>query len=138
MVQLPRVVFLAGHELASFFLPATNVLQTGGTAPGTPLTGWEMMRCTLLAVHPIVLLVEPRALFLLAIPLANLAMLLSPLFFPAAERIWPSVAFVFVLAGGLPWILPSILVGDQFIGLWLWQASLFAMAVGWVLAGIET
>lgn len=123
--------------LASFLLPATNVLQTSGSAPGTPMTGWETMCAVQAVANPFVLLLEPRALILLAFPIANLAMLLAPLLLPAAEDIWPAAALAFLLAAVLPCFLPADLLGDRFIGYWLWQGSFGVMAAGWGFVGIE-
>ncbi len=122
--------------LASFFLPASDVLEMPGTPPGTPMSGWQTMCSLRVLGNPFALLAEPRALLLLVFPLANLAMLLSPLLLPAAENIWPSAALAFLLAAAFPYFLPADLLGNRFIGYWLWQGSFFIMAAGWGLMGI--
>lgn len=122
--------------VASFFLPATNALETPGSAPGTPMTGWETMCSVQVVVHPFVLLAEPRVFLFLLFPILNLAALVSPRLVPAAEDIWPAAALAFLLVGSLAWFLPTTMLGERFVGYWLWHSSFFVMAVGWSLFGI--
>lgn len=143
IARVGRCIIVLGWCIfvASFFLPATNVLQMPDSAPGTPMTGWDAMWSIHVLGSPVVylafLFAEPRAFVLLAFPFANLAALASPCFLSTADEIGPYLAFGFLLAGILPWFIPPLLLADRFIGYWLWQGSFFVMAAGWHLAGLD-
>jgi len=125
--------------IASFFLPATDVVEMSGTAPGTPLTGWQAFTTSLeIFGHPVTLLLipkEPSLLLLLAFPLINLVMLFSPLPALAWEEAW-MLSGVFLLFGFVPRLLPRELIGNLFVGFYLWDLSIFMMGVGCILASI--
>lgn len=143
IARLGRGIIILGWCIfvTSFFLPATNVLQMPESAPGTPMTGWETMCSLHLFINPFVLLGigigEPWALVLLAFPFTNLGALVSLGFLPTADEAGPYLAFAFFLAGILPWFIPPVMLGDRFTGYWLWQGSIFVMAAGWYLAGLD-
>jgi hypothetical protein len=124
--------------IVSFFLPATNVVETGGTAPGTPLTGWQAFSSSLevLAVQPLIIIAEPRTLLFLTFPFINLAMLLAPVVVLAWDDSW-LLSGLFFLFGLLPWLFPKAVTGDLFVGFYLWDLSFFMMIFGCVLASIN-
>jgi len=123
--------------VASMFLPATNILQRAGTPSGTPLSGRQALSSIqVLGAQPLVFVVEPRALLLLAFPPLNLLMLLSPLFV-AFQRGWSFwLAFVLVPGGLLALALPESLTGDLFVGFYAWVGSLFLMSAGCIWLGL--
>jgi hypothetical protein len=122
----------------SFFLPATNVVERGGTPPGTPLPGWDAFfsSLTVLAAQPFIVIAEPRALLLLAFPFINAAMIVIPLVALREPELAPWYGSVLVPLGLIPWLLPKTLTGDLFIGFYLWNVSFFAMAAGCVWFGL--
>ena len=124
--------------IVSFFLPATNVVAASGTPPGTPLTGWQAFMSSLevLAVQPLIIIVEPRTLLFLCFPFINLAMLLAPVVVLAWDDAW-LLSGLFLLFGLLPWLFPKHVTGDLFVGFYLWDLSFFTMLVGCVLASIS-
>lgn len=138
--HLPTVIVVLAWLMfsASFFLPATNVVQSGGTAPGTPLTGWQAFTSSLeiLFVQPLAIIAEPRILLFLAFPFINLAMLISPVPVLAWDDSWILSGFLLPF-GLLPWIFPKSVTGELFIGFYLWDASFFVMTVGSILVGIR-
>lgn len=74
----------------SFFLPATNVVEVGGTVPGTPLTGWQAFTSSVgvLAGQPLIIIAEPRTLLFLTFPFINLTMLFAPVAVLAWDDSW--------------------------------------------------
>src|SRR5687768_8883210 len=68
--------------LASFYLPATNVLGVSGSAAGKPLTGWQAFGASLWAgaSNPWVWIADPRVLWFLVFPFTNALMLAAPVF----------------------------------------------------------
>ena len=116
----------------SFFLPATNVLERGGTPPGTPLRGWGAFIAGFVVIgsQPLVALAEPRVLICLAFPFCNMAMLLSPLFaYPHRRKGFPVISIVLIPSGILPWLLPKTITGELFSGFYQWNLSFFLMSV---------
>ena len=105
------------------------------------MTGWQTMCALQLFINPFVLLgivvAQPPAVMLLAFPFTNIAALVSPCFLSTADEIGSYLAFAFILAGILPWFIPPAMLGDRFIGYWLWQGSFFVMAAGWRLASLD-
>lgn len=120
----------------SFILPATNVLQVGGTPPGTPLTGWQAFTASISsgAFFPLMWIAEPRVLLFLIFPIANSLMLLVPIFLPVLRENSAFLAVPLLLCAVIPWFLPKTLVGDLFIGFYLWNVSFIAMSLGCGLA----
>lgn len=143
IARVGRGIIVIGWCLfvASFFLPATNVLQMPGSAPGTPMTGWDVMRSLHVLGSPVVFLAflfaQPRAFVLLAFPFTNLAAFASPCFLSTSDEVGPILSYALLIAGILPWFIPPGMLGDRFIGYWLWQASFFVMAAGWQLAALD-
>jgi hypothetical protein len=137
---LPAVVVIVAWLMFifSFFLPTTNVLAMGGTAPGAPLTGWQAFTSSLevLAVQPFVILAEPRTLLFLIFPFINLVMLLAPVIVLAWDDSW-LLSGLFLSFGLLPWCFPKAVTGDLFVGFYLWDLSFFMMMVGCVLVSIS-
>jgi hypothetical protein len=145
MTRLPRKLLVTVPMLAawimffaSFFLPATNVVEKGGTPPGTPLLGWDAFCRSLLLLPalPLVLIAEPRALLFLTFPFINAAMLVIPLVALRDPELAPLCGATLAPPGIVPWLLPKMLTGDLFIGFYLWNLSFFAMAVGCILFGL--
>ena len=105
------------------------------------MTGWDAMRSVHVLGSPVVFLAflfaEPRAFVLLAFPFTNLAALASPCFLSTSDEVGPILSYALLIAGILPWFIPPVLLGDRFIGYWLWQGSIFVMAAGWYLAGLD-
>ena len=144
-MRIPRHLPLAVVTLAwlmfifSFFLPATDVLSIGGTAPDTPLTGWQAFTTSFEVFgSPFILLIpqEPRLLLLLAFPPINLVMLLSPLLAALVwERAW-ILSGLLLPFGIVPWLLPKDFTGNLFAGFYLWDSSFFLMGAGCILASI--
>jgi hypothetical protein len=124
--------------IVSFFLPATNRLEMGGTPPGTPLTGWQAFTSSLfvLGAQPLIVIAQPLTLLFLTFPFINLGMLLSPLVALSWERA-ALLSFLLVPCGALPWIFPKDVTGDFFIGFYVWDASFFVMSAGCILASIH-
>ena len=122
----------------SFFLPATNVVEMGGTAPGTPLTGWQTFTSSLgvLAAQPLIIIAEPRTLLFLTFPFINLAMLFAPIVVLAWDDSW-FLSGLFLLFGLLPWLLPKDVTDNLFVGFYLWDLSFFAMVAGCILVSIS-
>jgi len=122
--------------LASFYLPATNVLGVAGNEPGTPLTGWQAFESSILAgaFNPWVWIADLRVLWFLVFPFTNALMLAAPVFGWLREH-----AFVpaIILAGAaiVPWQLPHGLTGDLFVGFYVWNGSyVLAFLGGCILA----
>lgn len=124
--------------IVSFFLPATNVAEMGGTSPGTPLIGWEAFTSSLkvLAAQPLVIIAEPRMLLFLAFPFINFAMLVAPFVVLAWDDSW-LLSGLFLLMGLFPWVFPKSVTGDLFVGFYLWDLSFFAMSIGCVLVSLN-
>ena len=138
--HLPAVVVVAAWLMfiGSFFLPATNVVALAGTKPGTPLTGGQSLAAALevIAVQPLLVLIEPSTLLFLAFPFINLAMLVAPLVAMSREGS-ALLSLLLILSGVLPWMLPKEITGDLFVGFYLWDASFLVMSAGCVLANIR-
>ncbi len=123
--------------LWSFFLPATNALNYPGTPPGTPLTGWQAFTSSACAVlNPIMWIVEPRVLLLLSFPSANLLMIIAPLMFRILREKSAIFAILLLPCAGVPWLMPKTLMGDFFVGFYIWNWSFVAMSLGCILASI--
>jgi hypothetical protein len=124
--------------VASFFLPATNVVGRPGTRPGTPLSGWDAFYSSLmiLGAHPIIVIAEPRSLLFLTFPLINLAMILIPLFALGDPEHAPVFGAPLAPLGLIPLLLPKTLTGDVFVGFYLWISSFFAMSAGCLWFGL--
>ncbi len=122
--------------LVSFFLPVTNALEWHGTPPGTPLNGWQASFCAVnLATEPMILLFEPRMLMFLVVPILNITMLFAPLCIRAVDEETPILSVLFVVFGGLPWLIPKELTDDVFCGFYVWDAPFFLMATGCYFSG---
>jgi hypothetical protein len=126
--------------VTSFFLPATNVVERGGTPPGTPLVAWDaaISSVTLLAAQPLVLVAEPKAFLFLLFPLLNLSVLLSPAIALQAPDKAAWMATVLVLAAMVPMTLPKSLIGDVFVGFYAWLGSFIIMAIGHILVSLAS
>ena len=117
--------------LASFFLPATNVLAMAGTAPGTPLTGWQAFESSLSAgaFNFWAWLGDLRVMVFLIFPFTNSVMLVAPAF-----RVLGKFSFIPALillpAAVVPWLLPHYLCGDLYVGFYLWNASYLMASLG--------
>ena len=138
--HLPTVIVLTAWLMffVSFFLPATNVVAIGGTERGTPLTGWQALTTSLrvLAVQPLIVIMEPRTLLFLTFPFINLAMLVAPLMVLAWDDSWV-LSGLFVVGGLLPWAFPKSVTGDLFVGFYLWDLSFMMMGLGSILVSIS-
>ena len=125
-----------GLFLASFFLPATNMLSVAGTSPGTPLTGWQAFTSSMIhgVMNPWLWILEPRVFLYLVYPFANLLMLITPkLAFDSPDTsLYP--ALILMAFGVIPWLLPTTLTGDLFFGFYCWNGSYFLMAFGCITA----
>lgn len=123
--------------IASFYLPATNVIEKPGTPPGTPLTGWQAFASIPIVATPMVAITIPKGFVLFTFPLINFVMFMAPIIVLA----WSIESWVmtplFVLFGIAPWFIPKELSGDLFIGFYVWDASFFAMAIGCVLVSMR-
>lgn len=124
--------------IASFYLPATNVIEKPGTPPGTPLTGWQAFASIPIVATPMIAITIPRSLLVLFMfPLINFVMFMAPIIV-LAWSIEPRVmSLLFALFGMAPWFIPKVLSGDLFIGFYVWDASFFAMAIGCVLISMR-
>jgi len=124
--------------VVSFFLPATNVLEMGGTPPGTTLTGWQAFTSSILvlAAQPLVVIAEPRVLLFLAFPFINLAMLFAPPIVMKWEDSW-LLSGPLLLCGVMPWMLPKSVTGDLFVGFYLWDFAFFLMAIGCIAVSMS-
>jgi hypothetical protein len=119
--------------LASFFLPATDVVEVGGVAPGTPLSGWQAFTASLLTfatMFPRMMLAEPRCLLFLAFPLMNLLAFAAPLFAMFAPEEAEYLGAVLIPLAAIPLLLPRVLTGNLFIGFYLWIGSFIGMSLG--------
>jgi hypothetical protein len=112
-IDLPRLaslpIFFAWLMfVASFFLPATNVVERGGTPPGTPLSGWDAFCSSLmvLGAQPLVVIAEPRSLLFLTFPLLNLAMIFIPLIALSHPEHAPLIGVPLIPLGLIPLLLP--------------------------------
>ncbi|HEX6960423.1 MAG TPA: hypothetical protein VF175_01040 [Lacipirellula sp.] len=121
----------------SFFLPATNVLEAAGTAPGTPLTGWQAFSATVLALHPLAVLAEPKILLFLAAPVINLAMIIVPLASLVAARAGLRAGPLLVPLAIVPFGFPDKALGDLYSGFYTWVASIALMAAGCIWLGLS-
>jgi len=124
--------------VVSFFLPATNVLVTAGTPPGTPLTGWQTFTASLScgAMNPWMWIAEPRVVLFLIFPFANGLMLFSPLLAFMLREKAAALALFFVPCAIVPWCMPQTLLGDLFVGFYCWNGSFFVMSIGCILASL--
>lgn len=124
--------------ITSFFLPATNVVERGGTSPGTPLVGWDaaISSIRVLAAQPLVFVVEPRAWLFLIFPLLNLGVLLSPAVAVSMPKKVGWLALVLLPAAIVPQTLPKTLTGDLFVGFYVWIGSFVTLAVGYILISL--
>lgn len=81
----------------SFVLPVYHENGRPNTAHGTPLNGWQAMvdSFAFVAAMPFLLVCDPRFLIFVLLPIANICVLIIPIFcFAAGENSWP---FVFPL-----------------------------------------
>jgi len=122
--------------VASFFLPATNVLAVGGNPPGTPLTGWQAFSSSIIAgpLNIWALIAEPVVLIFLIFPLANLLMLVAPLLIATLEECAVMLAPILIVCAAIVWLLPKELTGDLFVGFYCWNLSFLLMAAASVLS----
>jgi hypothetical protein len=119
--------------LASFALPATPHATVWEFMIGVlPFIGWAAFML-IIGGGPGVLL------WVLAIPLTNLLMLLTPTFiFSLRENAW-MLAPLLIVSGIIPWLAPAELCGRVLVGYYVWDASFFLMAIGaFLLAAAET
>jgi hypothetical protein len=121
----------------SFALPATNVVERGGTPPGTPLLGWEACLTSLITIltQPLGVLVDPRALLFLAFPVMNVAMAGMPWFVLSHPEKTGSYAAALIPFGLATWMLSKSLTGDLLVGFYFWDLSAFVMAAGCIWLG---
>jgi hypothetical protein len=126
--------------IASFFLPATNVVERGGAPPGTALVGWDaaVSSVQLVAAQPLVIFAEPKALLFLLFPLINLVALLSPLVALSNPTKAAWLAIVLVPVAAMPLTMPKPLVGDLFIGFYFWSGSFLVMGIGYIVVGLTS
>ena len=124
--------------ILSFFLPATNVLQMGGTPLGTPLTGWQAFTTSVScgAMNPWMWIAEPRVFFFLIFPWANGLMLFAPMISFMLREKAAALAFFLVPCAIVPWCMPRTLLGDLFAGFYCWNGSFIAMSIGCILASL--
>ena len=140
-LHIPSIVVIAfawALFLLSFFLPATNSLEVGGTPPGTPLTGWQAFTASLSAgaSNHWVFFFDPRVFLVLIYPFANGLMLLTPMLLCVLREKSAALA-IFLIPSLLPiWFLPYSLRGDLFIGFYVWQFSFVLMAIGCILSSL--
>jgi hypothetical protein len=121
--------------LASFCLPATNILEAAGTKPGTPLTGWQAFSASL-GAGAWLWLADPRLLWLLVFPVTNVLMLAAPAFCLLREgALIPAVILAPAAFG--PWVLPPELLGDSYVGFYVWIGSYIGAALGCFLVGLS-
>lgn len=123
--------------LASFFLPATNVLEAAGTAPGTPLTGWQAFVTSISAgsFNPWAWLGDWRVMAFLIFPVTNAVMFVAPAFGVLGKGSFVP-ALLLLPAAVVPWLLPHELRGDLYVGFYLWNASYVVASVGCCLLAI--
>jgi hypothetical protein len=125
--------------VASLFLPATNVVERGGTPPGTPLVGWDaaVSAVTVPLSSPLVFLAEPLVLLLIPLAAVNVVLLASPLVVAGVPDRAPWLAAVLLPAGVVAVFLPSSLKGQVFVGFYMWVGSCIVVAAGCVAAGLS-
>jgi hypothetical protein len=123
----------------SFFLPATNVVERGGTLAGTPLIGWDaaVTSLALIGAQPLILVIEPKSLIFLFVPLINLLVLVSPAIALRAPEGAFWLAVVFVPTGLLLLTMPKILEGEVFVGYYLWCISFFVVSAGCIAISLS-
>lgn len=127
--------------LVSFFLPATDVVEVGGVAPGTPLSGWQAFTASLLtfaAMFPWMMFAEPRCLLFLAFPLMNLLAFVAPMFALLAPEEAEYLGLVLIPLAAIPLLLPHVLTGNLLIGFYLWIGSFFGMSLGGIWLSYTT
>jgi hypothetical protein len=123
--------------VTSFFLPATNILQMAGTVPGTPLTGWEAFTVSIYAgvFNFWAWLGDLRVLVFAFFPFTNAVMFIAPAC-SCLGRYAFAPALILVPATLLPWLLPHNLLGDLFIGFYVWNGSYLTMSLGCCLLAV--
>ncbi len=126
--------------ITSFFLPATNVLERGGTRPGTPMVGWDaaISSVTTIGAQPLILIAEPKSILFLLFPLVNLMMLLSPAWALGEPESAFWLAIVLLPIGICTVGMPATLIGDVFAGFYLWVGSFFVVSVGCIVLSLST
>jgi hypothetical protein len=127
--------------LISFFLPATDVVEVDGVAPGTPLSGWQAFTASLstfAAMFPWMMFAEPRCLLFLAFPLMNLLAFAALLFALLAPEEAECLGLVLVPLAAIPLLLPHILTGNLIIGFYLGIGSFIGMSLGGVWLSYAT
>lgn len=126
--------------VASFFLPATNVVERAGTAPGTPISGWCAFQTPIEVIfsHPLIILAEPKMLLFLAVPLINLMILAAPLMALLMREYAHLLGLFFIPAALFPFFLPKTVTGDLYIGFYLWILSFVVMTIGCIWLGISS
>src|SRR5437016_1703561 len=123
--------------LLSFFLPATNILVMPGAAPGTPLTGWQAFEGSLSAgaFNFWAWLGDGRVLVFLLFPFTNGMALAAPAFYTFRQYAF-APALILVPAAVIPWLLPHSMLGDLYLGFYLWNVSYVLMSLGCCLLAI--
>lgn len=126
--------------VVSFFLPATDTLEVAGTAPGTPLTGWQAMIISVQSLgNPWLIVFRPQILplFLLWV-MGNAGMLVAPIvIFTLRSKALIFVALLVPTACSV-WFLPSDMSGNLFSGFYVWETSLVLMSLACILNALET
>jgi hypothetical protein len=119
------------------FLPTSTALELGGTPPGTPLTGWDVL--TILAQHAfnfwfwLYLIAAPGAPWLLILELGTLILLAMA---PVLALAYDGVGLLQVPLGALPAVLlllPDHLQADLCWGIGAWIAGFVVFSTGGVL-----
>lgn len=123
--------------LTSFFLPSTNVLEMSGTAPGSPLTGWQAFGSSLSAgaFNPWAWLGDVRVVGFLIFPVTNAIMLAAPTYCFLKTYSLPA-GLILIPAAIAPWLMPHELRGDLYVGFYLWNSSYFLIALGCLLIAV--
>jgi hypothetical protein len=125
--------------VASFFLPATNVLEAEHTPPSTPLTGWEAFWTSAnlprnWTLYRMVFRTHPRVLLFGTFPFVNLAMFIAPVAIWRRPRFAGWLSIVTLCGGIAALLLPKDFTKDLFVGFYCWLGSLFTMALACIIA----
>jgi len=121
--------------IVSLFLPATNIFEWPNVPPRTVLLGWQASVSSIIFVTTQLYfaLLEPRILLYAMVPIMNLCMFLAPAaILSPGENVW-MLSGLFLLMAIIPWLLPSVPLGNLFIGFYVWNASFILMGIGFLM-----
>ena len=130
-IHLGLVILTWGVFLASFAMPATDVLVT---QTADAMTGWQacVAAVEIPLAHPVALLAltldNPTTLLLFAVPIVNTILFFSPVFAARRPFSW-LYSPLLAVAGIMPWLLPGELLGNLFIGFYCWNGSFWVMTL---------